>query len=65
MISQQKLERALALLAQTTTTLRDFYCGYPPQECAPHPAECVKQNKAFFESIAELDGDTQEAWTIE
>ena len=65
MTSQQKLERALALLAQTTTTLRDLYCGYRPQQCAPHPAECVKQNREFFNSIGELDADSREAWTIE
>ncbi len=65
MTQQQQLERALALLAQTTTTLRDFYCGYRPQECAPHPAECVKQNKEFFDSIGELDEDTREVWTIQ
>ncbi len=65
MNAEQKLERALSLLAQTTTTLRDVYCGYRPQQCAPHPAECVKQNKEFFESIGQLDSDTRETWTIE
>ena len=65
MTIKQKLERALSLLAQTTTTLRDLYCNYPPQECAPHPAECVKQNMKFFDAIGEMDEDTRETWTIE
>jgi hypothetical protein len=60
----QKLEKALSLLAETTTVLRDLHCGYPPRECGTHPADCVTQNREFFESIGELGDEMRETWTI-
>ena len=65
MTTEEKLERALDLLAQTTTTLRDLYLGYSPRECSPSPAQCVTENKEFFASLGELDRETREVWTVE
>jgi hypothetical protein len=64
-VSQKKLERALDLLAQATTVVRDLYCGYRAIECTPHPIDCVHQARKFFSSIGELDPDTRETWSIE
>jgi hypothetical protein len=65
MTTRKQLDRALALLAETTTVVRDLYCGYPPRECGTHPVDCVTHNRDFFESIGELGDEMRETWTIE
>ena len=65
MTTERKLERALALLAEATTVVRDLYCGYPPRECGTHPADCVTQNRVVFDAIDELGDEMRETWTIE
>jgi hypothetical protein len=57
-------DKALELLAQTTTTLRDLHVGYQAEECCPTPEDCIAQVREFFDRCGLLDEDTARVWDL-